>query len=440
MNLWLFKVDRQSEIKRSPNNPWSILQASIFVLPFFPLLGEIGLFSVLVRVWGRDFKYIIRNPLNWGWLLLTVWLIVNSFFAYRPTEAWLGLANFLPFFALFIAVSRAIDNCQQLYRLAWLLIIPSVPIVFLGLGQLYLNWESPLLIANVLGWSLVPLGVPEGRMSSVFIYANFLAIYLSFTLILTVGLWLYSCYDKQKKNIICLSFILIINSIGLLFANSRNSWLIVFLACLAFALYLSWYWLIAGITATIGIILGASFGDFWGQQWLRKIVPQIVWGRLSDTMYPDRPIETLRITKWQFCQLKIQERPLIGWGLRNFTPLYLEATNFWFGHPHNLFIMLSLEIGIVATLFLCLIVGYILGRTIKSVFIDPKLELTKKNKLIVFTYLITFISCILFNLFDVTLFDLRVNTISWLILAAISGIGMQSTKLKSSEIIDWDKI
>ena len=426
-------------MKRSPNN-WLILQVSILVLPFFPLLGEIGLFAILVRVWWRDFKSIVRHPLNWGWLLLSGWLIINSFFAYNSQEAWLGLANFIPFFALFVAVSRAIDNSQQLYRLAWLIIIPSVPIVFLGLGQLYLDWESPVLIANILGWSLVPLGVPEGRMSSVFIYANFLAIYLSFTFILTVGLWLYNCYNKQKKKFLYLSFILIINSIGLLLANSRNSWLIVFLACFAFALYLSWYWLVAGITAIITIVLGASFGNFWGQQLLRKIVPQIVWARLSDTMYPNRPVETLRITKWQFCWSRIQERPFIGWGLRNFTPLYLEATSFWFGHPHNLFIMLSLEIGIVATIFFCTIVGYILVQTMIDIFIHPRLELSKQDKLIVFAYLITFISCILFNLFDVTLFDLRVNTISWLILAAIAGVGSRSENIKSVKNIDRHKI
>ena len=392
------------------------------VLPLFPALGELGLFVVLVGVWRTNFSAITQNYLNWGWLVLALWLVINSSLAYQSQEAWLGLANFIPFFALFAAISLLVNSFVRLFRLAWLLIIPSVPIVILGLGQLYFNSSSPPLLANILGWELIRLGVPEGRMSSVFIYANFLAVYLSFTFILSLGLWLCSWYEyrEKKAHLLILSFILIINSIGIILANSRNSWLIVFIACFSFALYLGWYWLVSVITAAVSVIFGASFGEFSGQLWLRKIVPQFIWTRLSDKMYPDRPIETLRITKWQFSWLKIQERPITGWGLRNFTPLYLEQTDFWFGHPHNLFIMLTLEIGIIGTVFLCLLVGYILARAILFLFGKEKSSLQQQEHLILFTFLLTFLSCILFNIFDVTIFDLRVNTISWIILSAVA--------------------
>lgn len=403
---------------------WSIFQISVLILPLFPVLGEVGLVFVLIGIWRAQFRQIILSPINWGWFVIAIWLIINAFFAYQPKEAWLGLANFLPFFALFMAIERLIKTPKQLERLAWLLVLPAIPIVILGLGQLYLNWDSPQLLANILGWELTPQGVPTGRMSSVFIYANFLAIYLSFTFILSLSLWLISWWDRKDKkyNLLLLSISLILNAIGLVLANSRNSWLIVFFACCIFALYLNLYWLISAITATIVIVFGASFGNFWGQQWLRKIVPELIWGRLSDTMYPDRPVETLRITKWQFCWSKIQERPLMGWGLRNFTPLYLEQSSLWFGHPHNIFIMLALETGIVATILFCLIVGYILARSVLLLSNKQKILLTRQESLIIFTFLMTFFSCIVFNIFDVTIFDLRVNTISWMILAAIAGI------------------
>ena len=406
------------------NYIWRIFQISVLILPLFPIGGELGLFVVLIAVWRSQYKQIISKPFNKGWLILTLWLIINSFLAYEPTSAWLGLANFLPFFALFIAVSNLINTLDRLFRLAWLLVIPSVPIVILGLGQLYFNWSSPPLIATILGWELVPGGIPPGRMSSVFIYANFLAIYLNFTFILSLGLWFSNWLSKEqpKQKIILLTVILITNSIGLILANSRNSWLIVLLACVAFAIYLSWYWIVSIITALITVISYTSFGDFWGQQWLRKIIPKLIWGRLSDKIYPNRPVETLRLTQWQFSWLKVQERPFTGWGLRNFTPLYLEQTNFWYGHPHNLFIMLSLEIGVIATVFLCVIVGSILFK-LTLLLVKYKPSLNRQDRTIVFTYLLTFASCILFNIFDVTIFDLRVNTISWIILAAIAGVG-----------------
>ena len=107
-----------------------------------------------------------------------------------PQEAWLGLANFLPFFWLFSGLKVLIKQPWQLRQLSWLIIIPSLPIVILGFGQLFAAWDTPQLLESILGWELIPLGVPEGRMSAVFIYTNFLAIYLAIAFTLALGLWL----------------------------------------------------------------------------------------------------------------------------------------------------------------------------------------------------------------------------------------------------------
>ena len=419
---------------------WLILQISILLLPLFPAMAGMGLIFVLVRVYQLNFSQIIKNKINWGLLLISIWLVINSALAYQSGEAWLGLANFLPYFALFAATKILIDTPNKLNRLAWLLVLPSAPIVVLGLGQLYGNWQSSPLIKNIFGWEIIPQGVPTGRMSSVFIYANFLAIYLVITFVLSLGLWFKNWQQNHDltPRLIVLSSILILNSIGLILANSRNAWLIVFIACLSFALYLSWYWLVWAIAAIIAIISGASFGSFQGQTGLRKIVPQLVWERLSDQSYPDRPSETLRLSQWQFSWQKIQERPLHGWGLRNFTPMYLEKTTLWLGHPHNLFIMLGLEIGLVATLVFCCLIGSILLTTTINTFFkksieyaNPKLE--KADKLIIFTFLLAFICCTLFNLVDVSIFDFRVNTIGWILLASIAGVVANSAKLVDSQ-------
>ena len=409
-----------------------ILQASIFLLPLFPALGELGLFYLLIRIGSIHFSKIINNPINRAWGLLSIWLIINSFFAYQPAEAFLGLANFLPFFALFCSLSILIRHPNQLRRIAWLLVIPSLPIVILGLGQLYFNWQSIPLLNTILGWELVSQGVPSGRMSSVFIYANFLAIYLAIAFILGLGLWLdiwqNSALKKQIWLLFMLSIILLADAVGLGLTSSRNAWGIVFLGLMAFAIYLSWYWLVSGITAMGIAIIWASFGSFWGQKWLRNIVPMFIWSRLSDNMYPDRPLETLRITQWQFCWAKIQDNPIIGWGLRNYTPLYLEATNYWFGHPHNLFLMLGMEIGMIATLFFCIIVAVILAPAILLLCRDSKKNsraFSNRDRTIIFSYILAFMGCILFNLLDVTIFDLRINTIGWILLSAIYGVSQE---------------
>jgi O-antigen ligase len=415
---------------------WWLFQFSVLILPLFPAAGAVGLLLVMAGIWRDRWDKIISYPLNWGWAVFGAWLIINSFFAVYPEEAWLGLANFLPFLALSAALSQLIKYPSQLRRLSWLLVLPSLPIVILGMGQLWLNWATPDWLAAILGWQLVPQGEPPGRMSSVFIYTNFLAIYLAIAVTLAAGILI----GQKKQNWVwfLLITIIVVDSLGLVLTSSRNAWGIAFLSFMAFALYLGWRWLVYAITAATTAILWASFLPDFGGKWWRKIVPAFLWGRLSDQMYPDRPVETLRITQWRFCWNLIQERPLIGWGLRNFTPLYQAEMNVWFGHPHSLFIMLATEIGIPATLLLAALVAWVMAKAIlllksdfnevrgSSVVLRRSLS-DQRDRPILFSYLVAFTGCILFNLVDVTIFDLRVNLITWILFSGINGMVLRST-------------
>jgi O-Antigen ligase len=479
---------------------WKCAQLSAFILPFFPAIGGVGLIVTLVVLWKQDYRRIISMPFNQGFLLFGLWLIVSSCFASKPQEAFLGLANFLPFIALTTALTILIQKPSQLRQLAWWLVLPSLPIVILGLGQLFGHWNSPPIIEPVLGWRLVAQGEPEGRMSSIFMYANILAAYLAIVFILALGLWIETYQEwrqdlKQNKSFIkiaesgekqrrgkeerrkgkkfikvtptlllssplckgglrgvkislsdfCkkpntkwilgfLSLVLISDGIGLILTNSRNAWGLAFLACLVFAFYVGWRWIVLGVVTAASTVLFASWGPSPGREWLRQIVPAFFWARLSDEMYPDRPLATLRTTQWQFAWDMMVQRPWTGWGLRNFTPLYDAKWDLWLGHPHNFFLMLLAEIGIPGMLLLCGLVGWTLFLAVIRIEIWSKSQEKKyKERLILFTYLVAFGSCVLFNVFDVTVFDLRVNTLSWLLLSAIAGIVNSSLSRDSLE-------
>ena len=166
-----------------------------------PALGAIGLFLAIVVTWKQQHQRIVARPLNWGLAILSVWLVVTSCFAFKPVEAFLGLANFLPFFIFFAAFSVLIQTPEQLRRLAWILVIPSLPVVILGLGQQFLGWSSPALVQAIFGWVLEANGNPPGRMASVFMYANILAAYLQMVLILGLGLWIETFQTwRQHQN------------------------------------------------------------------------------------------------------------------------------------------------------------------------------------------------------------------------------------------------
>jgi len=450
----------QNHRDRALEIPWKFAQVGFFLLAFLPTWGVISIAIALLGTWKQKFKHIIHNPINKGFGLLSILLIITACFAVLPGEAFLGLANLLPFFALFAAFSELIQTHQQLRQMSWLFVISSVPVFLVGLGQQFFSWQGPAILHDFLGWGLQLHGNPPGRMSAVFMHANLLAFYTIIVFILALGLFIetYQEVIRKKKEgrgekeerhfpithyllpitnyrlpiphyrlpitdyrlpLIFLSLVIVGNGVALIFTNSRNAWGLAVFACLAFALYLGWKKLIVIVTTITGLILWSAFGPNPVKSWLQKIIPPFFWARLNDQMYPDRPIATLRTTQWQFTLNMIQQRPFTGWGLRNFSPLYEVVTHENLQHPHNLFLMLTAETGIITMLLLCGMIGVIMTQA--CLFLIQRYRESQHN-LILFSYTIALTSCIIFNMMDVTLFDLRSNTLGWLLLSAIAGI------------------
>jgi len=438
----------QKSIKFPPPKIWILFQVGVLIFPIIPSFGGVLIFITIILRWIKYNKINQKSLLNKILAVLSIWLIITSCFATYAQEAFLGLANYLPFFFAFSSLYLLFNHPSQLRQIAWLMVIPSFFVVILGLGQLFLNWHIPYL----LDWELVTGGVPKGRMSSVFLYANFLAIYLQITFILALGLWV-EIYQNliQKKSLfsnlnhpnypfifpekfnnfyqnqifIFLNVTLILDIIGLILTSSRNSWLISFIAVICFLFDRGLYQIILGLISMILTIIWSAIGADPVKTWLRKIIPMYIWGRLSDEMYPDRPVEMLRITQWKFTINLIQEHPFTGWGLRNFTPLYEQTSNLWLGHPHNFYLMFTAETGIIGITLLGIFIGIIIYQ---NLLLLKQLTSKHQDYLIIFTYLIAFASCMLFNCFDVSLFDLRVNVLTWILLFALGGLATVKEK------------
>ncbi|MFB2839152.1 O-antigen ligase family protein [Floridanema evergladense] len=402
----------------------NIFQLGLLTFPIIPAVGVVLLSLSALATWWKKYRQIISQPLTWGFAILTVLLVIVSSFGYYRTEAYLGLGNLIPQFIFFTGISALIQTPNQLRRISWILVISSIPIVIFGLAQILLGWGTTGAVASFLGLAIAPSGEPLGRMSANFMYANILAAYLTIVFILNLGLLIENFPKKTNPQSLFLIVALLGNALALLLTNSRNGWAIAVFACLTFAVYLGWRWLVFLVGGISGIVLLSAFAPSPIREPLRKIVPYFIWGRLSDEMFGDRPIPLLRSTQWNFALSLTQQRPLTGWGLRNFSPLYITKysnyqTPIWLGHPHNLFLMLTAEIGIPATIFLSCLVGWII---VKGFLLIRNWSDTSAAKLIFFSHLVAFFGCILFNTADVTMFDLRVNALGWLLLAGIWGV------------------
>ncbi len=399
---------------------WYLIQGSVLIFPLQSELGALGLFIACIGICRRHWRHILRNPFTQGLGVITLWLSLITILSPRPVDSFLGMMNFLPFFFMFINMGWAIDRPSQLRRLAWLLIIPSPVVVLMGLGQLFLGWSKPGFLNYLFLWPLVAGGNPPGRMSSVFMYANILGAYLLVIFILALGLWIDTYREKQlpKDRLAFLSLTIIMNAIGLYLTNSRNAWILAFAACLSFAFYLGWRALVASFVFLGATVVVSAWGPSPFKEILRRIIPRQIWARLSDEMFQNRPLATLRVTQWRFTLDMTRQRPLTGWGLRNFTPMYQQTWGEWLGHPHSLYLMLMAETGIIGLLLFSGWVGWIYFRGVKLL----RLLKLGEGQLLLFTYMVAFAGCILFNTVDVTISDGKMNTINWLLLSLIGGM------------------
>ncbi len=438
---------------------WTILQLFLLILPFSSLLGSLGCVGVAIAVWSQRYATLLRRPVNQALVMLSLLLLLSTGLAWQPGAAALGLANFLPFFWLFAALSELLQTPQQFRRLAQIVVLGSMPVVVVGLGQQFGGWSGHVQLLWILAdWNVAPTGNPPGRMASIFYYANVLASYLVITWILNLGLWIEAqrlganagatLFGRMSSHrwhtfapspyLWILTIALLGNTVALIFTNSRNAWIVAALAGLAFAVYLGRWLLLTAMGAIAMAVLGAAFAPPPFQGGLRRVVPAFFWARLNDQMYPNRPVGDLRSTQWQFAWDLAQQRPWTGWGLRNFSPLYEAKLQFFIGHPHSLWLMLAAETGWPATILLFAIAGWITFQgclyllTMPQMFwrgqASSRLPLTVGTtldtgvSLLVFTLLITFLAISLFSFLDITFFDVRINLLGWWLLASLNGI------------------
>jgi O-antigen ligase len=438
---------------------WQVVQVGLILLPFAPLLATACVLLPALAIWRQEGRKLLRQPVTQGFALLSGWLIITCFFAVKPDHAWLGLANFLPFFLVFPALSHLIQTAAQLRQIAAILVLTAVPIAVLGLGQLYGGWAGQIELPWVLvKWTIDPMGNPPGRMASLFFYANVLASYLVTTFILSLGLWIESLGGRvgavlrnQSPRLaqICLGGITALMAIALILTNSRNAWAVALIACLVLALYYGWRWIVGAVLAIAAVLGGAAFAPLAIAQPLRLIVPAFFWARLNDQMYSDRPVNQLRSTQWQFAGSLAQQRPLTGWGLRSFTALYEAQMHLWLGHPHSLLLMMLAETGMPGAVMLFGLVGWVLGRAVNAM---PHLSAgaamagmgngthpisagdamnrvstaaggAGRDRLMLF--LTVFLANTLFSFLDITFFDVRINLMNWIILSAIWGMAQR---------------
>ncbi|MEA5462698.1 O-antigen ligase family protein [Leptothoe sp. PORK10 BA2] len=380
---------------------------ALVVLPFASYLSLTILVALMISALVQRGHAIGHVLWRQGYGLLTVGLLASAGFAVNRGDAWLQLANFLPYFLLvgvLTTAPRFRPPSQLLTRAALALVLGSLPFSVAALIEYIVRF--PTITAQVSDWSMFnwvfDVSFAGHRAHGGLSHPNILSNYL--TLVLGLGLgWLVGQARSQPKSRPKLTPVMAaavtLAGMGIFCTSSRNG-LIAAVILLLIAGYLArrhrWVWML-GLVIFSAMATGLFFMGFGGRT-------------LDLALFTQDP----RIAAWRIAIDLIQQRPLVGWGLGGFSHQYVPFSvtdHERLFHPHNLWLYLACDTGIPTMVLFCGVVG-------RSYIAGLRRLVARPNQTLL-SYLLGFTGCMIFALFDVTLFDARLNVLSWFLLAGI---------------------
>ena len=415
---------------KSRQFPFALLQTSVVVLPYFSYLGMAGFLGLLVVTLRRRGWKMLQPRLVQMLGAIALGLIINAIYAFHPPEAFLQLANFIPYFLLFAVLIQVITEVEQLFSLALSLVLTSIPMNLAAIAEYWL--KAPVIKASLGNVSLLGWFYRQDyghRANSFFGHPNSYVCYLIILLGLGLGLLLLSAQSAVTpfpavrrgarpdfaipRTLLYIALIFI--GIGIFCAGSRNGFLVA-LCQLILLMILGRrqrFLLFSGFSAIALLIISAIVGGIGERQ---VTLQGIMTGIQQDP----------RLSVWKIAVDLTLERPWLGWGLGNYKFLYPPRSTHplypHVFHPHNFWLLMASEAGLILTLAFSLIVGYLCYRALR-LYLRCTLDINSQMLLV--GYQLAAWGFILFSVFDLPFYDVRINVLSWLSLAGLYGFTHQ---------------
>lgn len=396
---------------RSLSFIWRLFRFSFVSLPYFYFAVFPGLIAVIGLLYAKFRQSALDRTTRNLIVSITGLLLLSSLFAADRGEAFLQLANFLPYLLLFSVLPYLLRGTEPLARLATDVVIAAIPINLLALVEYVLRAEGiPRWLRRTSLSRWYRARPHAGRAMVMFGHPNALASYLVLVLGLGLGLILYHLWrrrsvpDSQPPNWHSLLYIGTFSCLlGIFASGSRNGLLVAMAQLLVFSLFTkaSRIVLITSAVGLGGLVAGAAWLGIGGRS-------------LSIADWADDP----RVGVWRFAFGLLEQRPILGWGLGNYKLQYppgLIPDYDYVAHPHNFWLLLAVEAGIPVMLLFTLFVGRICYRAVQQ----WAKSVDSSEQAILLAYLLSFAGCVAFALFDVTLYDARINATNWVVLAGL---------------------
>lgn len=404
----------------------------IFLLPSAVLPALICLLISLIYSLISKKKSSLSEPSNLILLITSGLMIFNTLTiclknlnndlpGWSNINAFIGLFNWLPLFVLFWGLQPYLKSNKQRQTFSVCIVGGTIPIVITAIGQYLFGWHGPFDFYGLITWYQRPLNINDG-VTGLFNNPNYAGTWLSLAWPFSLEIFQRSKSKKAKK--VITAFISISILITALLTLSRNTFIGLFITLfISLNLKLFLIILFLFIFFEILILISIIFVKF-------GLIS--IFAGLSNSVYEniisfDYQYTFPRIEIWFKSISLIYKRIWIGWGPTSFPNLY--KSNYQgldIQHTHNMVLELAHNFGIPSAIILSL---FVLCMILKSYKIVSRIENNQQlvNKFWIISMLIIFIS----HLFDITYYDGRFNTISWIILAGIKCI-IDDEKLKEN--------
>ena len=412
----------------------NIFFLGVFLIPSAVLPGLVCILTSLIYSLISKKKSSLSNPSNLILIFSAGLMIFNAATIYLKNinndvpnwssmDSFIGLFNWIPFFVLFWGLQPYLKNIENRRIFSVCIVSGTIPIIFTAIGQYFFNWNGPFDFYGLITWFQRPLNLNEG-VTGLFHNPNYAGTWLSIVWPFSLEIFLRNYKNNSKK--IISGFISLSILITALLSFSRNT-LIGILITLLVSLSFKFFPIILFSFIFLEILILISF--ILIKLGFVTIIADISTSNFENIINFNYQYAFPRIEIWFKSISLISKRVWGGWGATSFPDIYKSSyPGLDIQHTHNIVLELAYNFGIPLAIILSLFVLYIIFKsyTILSKRVNNQLI----NKFWMISILVIFVS----HLFDITNYDGRFNTISWILLAGVKCI-IDENNLKENKNI-----
>ncbi len=330
------------------------------------------------------------------------------------TNPFYSLFNWIPLFICYWGFNPYLKTKKHREFFSISIIFSTMPLIVSGLGQYLIDWHGPFELFNgLIIW--YQRSISSGGLTSVFNNQNYAGCI--FATVLPFFIFSFSKKNSKLENSISVIFsFLVITSI--IFTESRNAFLSLIL--MSFLIMPNKLRLIFAGFISFLIAISTFIFKSYDFIYLYDFRPEVL-------------INDQRVLIWRESLKYIFEKPFLGWGGHGFSsiwnstiryiPLKLENVKYY-GHAHNLPLEITINYGILTSILISGIIIFILVKSWKRIY--PKISTNYRNhneeSRFEKAWFISSLLILIFHLFDIVYYDIRVSILFWILMAGLRNI------------------